>query len=46
MDPIVKWLYRYLNQADKAPGYEPPIVITGVFYVIPNLLLFFKYLIK
>lgn len=28
--PMVKCGYLYLNQALKAPGYEPPIVIHGV----------------
>ncbi len=32
--PIVKWGYLYLNQADSAPGYEPPIVIHGFLGVI------------
>ena len=33
---MVRCGYLYLNQADKAPGYEPPTVIQGLF-VIPNI---------
>lgn len=32
--PIVRWGYLFLNHADNAPGYDPPIVIQG-FYPIP-----------
>lgn len=33
--PTVKCGYLYLNQADKPPGYDPPIVIHGISLVTP-----------
>jgi hypothetical protein len=33
--PTVKWGYLDLNQADKAPGYDPPTVIHLLSYVTP-----------
>ena len=32
--PIVICGYLFLNQAERAPGYDPPIVIHGFFGVI------------
>lgn len=32
--PMVKCGYLYLNQADNAPGYDPPIVMNGELSVI------------
>jgi hypothetical protein len=33
--PTVKCGYLNLNQADRAPGYEPPTAIHGIFAFTP-----------
>jgi hypothetical protein len=32
--PIVRCGYLYLNQAESAPGYEPPMVIHGFLFTL------------
>lgn len=44
--PTVKWGYLYLNQADKAPGYDPPTVIHWFLSDILYILLAFIYPMK
>lgn len=44
--PTVRWGYLDLNQAERAPGYEPPMVIQELIGEIPYHLFFLTYSMK
>jgi hypothetical protein len=46
MAPTVRWGYLDLNQAERAPGYEPPMVIQELMEEMPYHLSFLTSSIK